>query len=150
MTLLTKKGRQFLHEKSKKTQELFLKEMKNLLRREVIPRKFELVAWRDDNEDTIVALNPMIGVMNCMNPTLGLIFKLCDDKNTINNIKEKLHVSFPIIDEKVIHSDLRNAIIQLFSNGYIIFKMKHRSKYNDVYVTDIYNKIKTKAGEEYG
>ena len=75
--------------------------------------------WREDNQDTIVALNPLTGVVNFFNPTLAMIFKLCDGKNTIDEIVKKMYSSFPAISKWLIRRDVRDALTQLLLGGYI-------------------------------
>lgn len=64
-----------------------------------------------------------------MNPTLAFIFKLCDSKNDLAGIEKILSQTYSNIDKKLIKTDLKNAIIQLFYNGYLKIPRKRDGKY---------------------
>ncbi|MBN1682106.1 PqqD family peptide modification chaperone [Candidatus Bathyarchaeota archaeon] len=136
-------------EKSEKMQKRFLSELNKVINNEVVPLKFNLISWREDNEDTVIALNPINGVLNIMNPSLALIFKLCDGKKTLKDIEDYLIESFPDIDKKVIQYDLKNAMVQLFSNAYLKLQKSIISK-EEVFITDIYNELAAKMGSANG
>lgn len=146
MKLYTKKE---MLEKSEKMQKRFLSELNKVINNEVVPLKFNLISWREDNEDTVIALNPINGVLNIMNPSLALIFKLCDGKKTLKDIEDYLIESFPDIDKKVIQYDLKNAMVQLFSNAYLKLQKSIISK-EEVFITDIYNELAAKMGSANG
>ena len=121
-----------------KVQKEILKEVEDLIVFDVIPQKSEIPNWREDNEDVIIAINPIMGVMNFMNPTLAFIFKLCNSKNDIGDIEKILSQTYSNIDKKLIKTDLKNAIIQLFYNGYLKIPRKTDGKY--ILITDILGK----------
>ena len=118
-----------------KVQKEILKEVEDMLALDVIPLKAEIPTWREDNEDIIIAMSPIMGVLNFMNPTLAFIFKLCNGKNDLARIEKILSQTYSNIDKKLIKTDVKNAIIQLFYNGYLKIPRKKDGIY--ILITNI-------------
>lgn len=114
-------------------QKKFLRDVDKIITDKSIPIKSKSVRWREDNKGVIVAEHPFTGVVSFMNPTMAIIFKLCDGRNSFKDLKKHMRNKFPDVDQQTLFSDVRKAVISLFINGFINIKTAGKK----VSVTDL-------------
>lgn len=106
---------------------------KNILTSDdIVPKLYHTVVWREDNCDTVVAMNPLTGVVNFMNPTLAYIFKLCDGSNSKRDIIEDLNNRCFGVEKSTLEADIQDALLDLFLNNYIELIDTRTSEKHDV------------------
>jgi len=108
-----------------------------LIREECVLVKSKHARWREDNEEIVVAEHPLVGITTFMNPTMAMIFKLCDGTNSLKKIDEYMSSAFHEVEPRIISTDVKNSVAILFTNGFIELQMPDGTclSYSDIVKT---------------
>jgi hypothetical protein len=103
------------HSKGKKD---FLRE---LLRKQ-IPMK-NGYKYRKEENGTIIINNIYVGTLVFLNPFTGKVFELCDGRNSIYDIQEKIKIYYWFLDSNHLATEVLNAIRTLSNQRAICYNV---------------------------
>ena len=63
--------------------------------------------------------HPDTGELKCLNPMGGMIWRLCDGRNTLARIEKKVTARYPSVPRETIHGDLVAFLEELLEIGYV-------------------------------